>query len=116
MIAGQKKIDDYLLLFPDDVQLILSKIRLLIQQTVPQAAETISYGIPTFDMNGKHLLHFAGFKNHIGLFPTSSVVIAFKDELTGYKTSKGTIQFKLNEPIPYDLIKKIVKFRVAEVK
>ncbi len=75
----------------------------------------MSYRIPTFDLNGRHLVHFAAFKKHIGFFPTSSPIPVFKDELAGYKTSKGTIQFPLDKSIPYGLIKKITAFRVKEV-
>lgn len=109
-------IDNYINTFPQDVQVILQKIRSTIQALVPNATEVISYGIPTFDLNGKHLIHYAAFKKHIGFFPTSSPIPAFQEELTKYKTSKGTIQFPLDSDIPYGLIKKIVKFRVNEIE
>jgi uncharacterized protein YdhG (YjbR/CyaY superfamily) len=111
-----QSIDHYIATSPPEVQAILEKIRSTIQRVVPKAEETISYGIPTFDLNGKHLVHFAAFKKHVGFFPTASPLVAFKKELAGYKTSKGTIQFPLDEPIPYDLIKRITAFRVKEVK
>ncbi len=107
-------IDEYISRFPKDIQLILVKFRQVIKKSAPKAIETISYGIPTFDINGKHLVFFAAFKKHIGFFPTPSVIDNFKDELSEYKTSKGTIQFPLDKPIPFDLIKKIVKYRVEE--
>lgn len=109
-------IDEYIKLHPTKVQKILQKIRQTIQKAAPKALETISYGIPTFDLNSHHLVHFAAFKKHIGFFPTSSPIPIFKKELIGYKTSKGTIQFPLDQPIPYDLIKKIVLFRIKENK
>ncbi|MCA9371461.1 DUF1801 domain-containing protein [Candidatus Woesebacteria bacterium] len=112
---GAESIDKYIAGFPPQVQEILQKIRKTIRNQAPNASETISYAIPTFDLNGKHLIHYAGFKKHIGLFPTSSGVAAFKVQLTDYKTSKGTIQFPLDKPIPYGLIKKITVFRVEEV-
>jgi uncharacterized protein YdhG (YjbR/CyaY superfamily) len=110
---GPKTIDEYISLFPKEIQDILNKIRLTIKGMVPKAQETISYGIPTFKLN-KNLVHFAAFKNHIGFFPTSSGVLAFKKELASYETSKGTIRFPIDKPIPYDLIKRIVKFRMKE--
>jgi uncharacterized protein YdhG (YjbR/CyaY superfamily) len=106
-------IDKYIKSFPKEIQKILQKLRETIIKLAPQAEEDISYGIPTFKLNG-NLVHFAAFKNHIGFFPTPSGVIQFKKELTQYETSKGTIKFPLNKPIPYDLIKEIVKFRVKE--
>ena len=108
-----KDIDAYIKNFPKDVQLILEKIRTTIKKAAPKAEEAISYGIPTFRLNG-NLVHFGGFKNHIGFFPTSSGVAKFKKELQSYKISKGTIQFSLNNPVPYQLIHKITKFRVSE--
>ena len=108
-----KDIDTYIKSFPKDVQLILEKIRMTIKKAAPKAEEAISYGIPTFRLNG-NLVHFGGFKNHIGFFPTSSGVAKFKKELQSYKISKGAIQFSLKVPVPYQLIHKITKFRVSE--
>lgn len=110
-----KNIDDYIASFPREVQEILQKIRLSIRRLVPNAVETISYGIPTFKLNGKNLVHFGGFKDHVSIFPTSSGVAAFKKELSNYKISKGTIQFPLDKPIPYSLITRIVRFRIKEI-
>ena len=106
-------IDGYIATFPEPIQEILQEIRQAIRETAPQAQEAISYRIPTFKLNG-NLVHFAAFKDHIGFFPTSSGVDAFQEELSGYDTSKGTIRFPLDKPIPFDLIRKIVKFRVKE--
>lgn len=107
-------IDEYIASFPKDVQVILEKLRQTIRDCAPDAEEKISYGIPTFDLNGRHLVHFAAFKKHVGFFPTSSGVTAFKKELSSFKTSKGTVQFPLGKPIPFDLIRRIVDFRVKE--
>jgi uncharacterized protein YdhG (YjbR/CyaY superfamily) len=106
-------IDDYIKMFPSDIQVILKKIRHLINECAPTAKEAISYGMPTFKLNG-NLVHFAAYKNHIGFYPTPSAIKTFQKELAAYKTSKGAIQFPIDEPIPFDLIKKIVKYRVKE--
>ncbi len=108
-----KTIDEYIASFPKDVQAILVELRQAIKDIVPQAEETISYQIPTYRLNG-NLVHFAAFKDHISFFPTSSGVEAFKEKLNSYKTSKGTIRFSIDEPIPFDLVKEIVRFRVKE--
>jgi uncharacterized protein YdhG (YjbR/CyaY superfamily) len=106
-------IDEYISNFPADVQVLLQKVRQTIHDAAPEATEKISYGIPTFYLHG-NLVHFGGFKNHIGFFPASSGVARFKDELEKYATSKGTVQFPLEAPIPFDLITRIVEFRVQE--
>jgi len=89
-------------------------MRQLIHATAPDATETISYAIPTFDLNGKHLVHFAGFQHHIGFYPIPSGMQAFKEELSSYKQGKGSVQFPLDQPLPRDLIRRIVEFRAAE--
>ena len=86
----------------------------MIKQSAPDATETISYAIPTFDMNGHHLVHFAGYAKHIGFYPIPSGAAAFSEELGAYKSGKGSVQFPLSEPMPTDLIRRIVEFRVAE--
>ena len=106
-------IDDYIANFPRDVQLILEKVRKTIRKAAPDAQEKINYGIPTFTLNG-NLVHFAGFKNHIGFYPTPSGVEKFKKELSKYEGAKGSVQFPLEEPIPYNLITSITEFRVKE--
>ena len=108
-----KDIDEYIAHQPKEVQVILQKIRETIRKAAPGAKESISYQIPTFKM-GRNLVHFAAFREHISFFPSSSGVEKFKQELAGYTTSKGTIQFPLGKPIPYGLITKITKFRVKE--
>lgn len=106
-------IDDYISTFSPDIQEILSKIRKVIKEAAPDAKEKISYQMPTFALHG-NLVHFAAFKNHIGFYPTPNGIDAFREELSVYKGAKGSIQFPLNQPMPYELISKIVKFRVAE--
>ena len=109
-----KTIDEYIASFPRNVRDILEELRKVISESAPEAEETMSYGIPTFDLNGRHLVHFAAYKNHVGFYPTSSGIEAFKKELSAFKTSRGTVQFPIDKPIPFDLVKKIVKFRVKE--
>lgn len=109
-----KSINEYIAEFPPEVQMVLEEMRALIRASTPGATETISYAIPTFDLNGKHLVYFAGFKNHIGFYPTASGVEAFKEELKPYKSAKGSVQFPLGQPLPTDLIRRIVEFRVKE--
>lgn len=106
-------IDEYIAGFPSDVQDILHKIRATIRKAAPQAEETIKYQMPTFILQG-YLVHFAAFKTHIGFYPTPSGVENFAAELARYQTSKGAIQFPLDQRIPYSLITRIVKFRVKE--
>jgi len=107
-------IDEYIKTFPKDVQIILEKMRHTIREAAPDASEAISYQMPTFKLNGKNLVHFAAFKNHIGFYPIPSGIEAFKKELSPYKQGKGSVQFPLDKPIPFDLVTKIVKFRVKE--
>ena len=106
-------IDQYIAGFPPDVQAILQKVRQTIREVAPEAKETIKYRMPTFTLNG-NLVYFAGFKGHIGFYPVPSGIEAFKDELSAYPQGKGSIQFPLDRPIPYDLIRRIVAFRVKE--
>jgi uncharacterized protein YdhG (YjbR/CyaY superfamily) len=109
-----RTIDEYINIFPKNVQEILESLRKVIRESAPEAEETISYAIPTFKLNGKNLVHFAAYKKHIGFYPTSSGIEAFKKELSHYKTSRGTVQFPIDKPIPYNLVKKIVRYRVKE--
>ncbi len=106
-------IDEYIALFPKNIQKILEELRATIKASAPGAKEKISYQIPTFDLNG-NLVHFAAFKNHIGFYPTPSGILAFKKELSIYESAKGSVQFPLDKPIPLKLVSRIVKFRVAE--
>ncbi|CAI2769045.1 iron chaperone [Flavobacterium collinsii] len=108
-----ENIDAYIDGFSKEVQEVLKKIRMTIQEAAPDAKEKISYAMPAFEQNGI-VVYFAAFKNHIGLYALPSGHAAFKEDLSKYKSGKGSVQFPLNEPMPYDLIAKIVKFRVRE--
>ena len=106
-------IDEYMADFPAQAQAVMGRMRALIHEIVPEATEKISYGIPTFVL-GENLVHFAAYQHHIGFYPTSSGVAHFEDELKDYETSRGTVRFPLDKPIPYDLVRRITEFRAAE--
>jgi len=108
-------IDEYINAFEGEVKSILQKIRKTVREVAPEAIESINYGIPTFKQSGNQV-HFAAYKNHIGFYPSPSGMEEFKKEVALYKTGKGTMQFPLDKPIPYDLISEIVRFRVEENK
>ena len=113
-MTKKNDIDKYIDKFPKGTQDKLIQVREIIKSTVTEAEETISYGMPTFKLNGTYLIYFAGYKNHIGIYPVPNNQ-EFEEDFSSYKTSgKGAIQFPLDKPIPTDLIKKIVEFRVAE--
>ncbi len=107
-------IDEYIAEFPPETQTVLEEMRALIKATAPEATETISYAIPTFDLMGKHLVHFAGYEGHVGFYPSPSGIAAFQEELKPYKSAKGSVQFPLGRPLPTELIRRIVEFRVRE--
>lgn len=107
-------IDDYIAGFPAEVQAVLKRIRTTIQKAVPGAEEAISYQIPTFRLNGKNLIHFAAFKEHVGLYPAPREDADFKEELARYGGGKGTVQFPFGKPLPLDLIRRIVRFRARQ--
>src|SRR5437016_11021690 len=109
-----KTIDECIQASPTDVQGILQSLRLTIRKAAPEAGETISYQMPTFKLNGRGLVYFAAFKNHIGFYPIPSGVEAFEKELSPYKQGKGSVQFPIDQPVPYDLVRRIVTFRVNE--
>jgi uncharacterized protein YdhG (YjbR/CyaY superfamily) len=111
--TAARTIDEYIAGFPPDVQAILEKVRQTIHQAAPAAQETINYAIPTFTLHG-NLVHFAAFKKHIGFYPTPGGIERFKNELSAYEQAKGSVQFPIDQPIPYDLIGEIVRFRVQE--
>ncbi len=116
MMDNSKKfetIDEYIASFPPDIQDILQDLRVDIKTTAPEATEKISYGMPTFFLN-KNLVHFAAYKTHIGFYPAPSGIEAFLTELEKYDLSKGTVRFSIDEPLPLELISRIVKFRVEE--
>ncbi|WP_140939669.1 iron chaperone [Sphingobacterium lumbrici] len=108
------EIEKYILQFPEDIQDILRKIRKLIKDSAPEAEELMAYGMPGYKINKKPLVYFAAFKKHIGFYATPSGHSEFSDELSQYKQGKGSVQFPLDQPIPYGLMERIVKFRVTE--
>ncbi len=108
-----QNIDEYIMLYPVEVQAIMQRIREVIKEASPQVTEKISWGMPTFYYLG-NVIHFAGNKSHLGIYPGASGVEHFLPELIEFKTSKGAIQFSYNKPLPVELIQRIVKFRVAE--
>jgi len=107
-------IEGYIKTFPPDVRRILEKMRRTIRKAAPEAVEAISYQMPKFKLHGRNLVHFAAWKNHIGFYPQPSGALAFEKELRRYKRAKGSVQFPLDEPIPFDLVEKMVIFRVQE--
>ncbi len=111
--VAPSSIDQYIAQFPEDIQQKLQEIRAVIHEAAPEATEKISYQMPTFFLRG-NLVHFAAFKHHIGFYPVPSGIAAFEEELAPYKRSKGAVQFPLDQPIPTELISRIVQFRVAE--
>jgi len=108
------EVGEYISGFPAEIQEKLSKIRSLIFETAPQVSERINWGMPSYYLNGRTLFHFAGFKKHIGFYPTAEGVTAFSEKLLDYKTAKGTVQFSLNKPLPLDLIREIIIYRVTK--
>jgi uncharacterized protein YdhG (YjbR/CyaY superfamily) len=108
-----KTIDEYIAGFEPEIQKTLNELREFIRAEAPEAAEKISYGMPTFYLNG-NLVHFAAFKDHYGFFPNPSGIDAFEEELAPYRSGKGTLRFPLDEEIPWDIIKRVVQFRVKE--
>ena len=109
-----RSVDEYIKTFPEDVQRILEKMRETVKKAAPGVVEGISYQMPTFKLNGKALVYFAAFKRHIGFYPIPSGVEAFKKELSRYKKGKGSVQFPMDQPMPYDLVRRIVLFRAKE--
>ncbi len=110
---GFASIDEYIAAFPDDMQKILKKVRSTIQAAAPEAQETISYEIPTFKLNGKYLIYFAGWKNHISIYPIPSGDAAFQKAVEPYVSGKGTLKFPVDKLIPYPLITQMVKLQIA---
>jgi uncharacterized protein YdhG (YjbR/CyaY superfamily) len=108
-----KNIDEYIAAYPTDVQHLLQTIRATIHKAAPEAEEAITYGIPTFKLNG-NLVHFGGYKSHIGFYPAPMGIEAFKEETAQYEAGKGTLQFPIDKPLPLELVSKIVKYRVEK--
>jgi uncharacterized protein YdhG (YjbR/CyaY superfamily) len=111
--SGFSSIDEYIASFPEETQRILQELRAVIREAAPEAVEIISYQMPAFALKG-NLVYFAAWKNHIGFYPTSSGTAEFEQELSIYERSKGSIKFPIDKPLPFDLIRRMVKFRVAE--
>jgi uncharacterized protein YdhG (YjbR/CyaY superfamily) len=107
-------IDEYIAAFPKETQQVLRQIRTTIRRAAPGAEETISYAIPCFNLEGHYLIYFAGYKKHVSVYPAPRGDKAFKEELAQYKGGKGTVQFPLDKPIPYDLITRMVKFKIKQ--
>lgn len=107
-------VDEYIEQFPEHSQDVLAKIRDVISNSSSDLEETMSYGIPTFKYKNQNLVHFAGFKNHIGFYPSPSGISAFKEEIKEYKWAKGSVQFPIEE-VPYELIKRITRYRIGEI-
>ena len=117
MIADKirfRSIDEYIASFPEDVQKILEEVRATIKAAAPEAGEKISYGMPTFTLNDKYLIYFAGWKNHISIYPIPVGDEAFNKEISQYAAGKGTLKFPIDKPLPLKLIAKIVKLSTAE--
>lgn len=108
-------VDEYISGFPVDTQRLLEQLRLEIHASAPGATEIMSYGIPTLDLNSKHLVHFGGFSKHVGFYPTPTGMEEFSEQITHYKSGKGSLKFELGEPLPSDLVRQIIAFRVSEV-
>lgn len=113
MKTGFESVDDYIATQPSAVKSLLESIRKTIKETAPQAEECISYQMPAYKLKGP-LVYFAAYKNHIGFYPTGNGIKAFQKEIASYKNSKGAVQFPLNQPIPHDLIRKMVLFKIDE--
>lgn len=108
-------IDEYLMEFPLETRRALQEVRAAIGESAPGAAEAMSYAIPTFDLNGRHLVHFAGYDRHVGFYPGADGIAVFAGELAGYKSAKGSVQFPLDRPMPLDLVRRITAYRVERV-
>jgi uncharacterized protein YdhG (YjbR/CyaY superfamily) len=113
MLKQQADVDTYISAFPDDMQKRLQQLRVTIKESAPGAEEVISYQMPAYKFHGM-LVYFAGYKNHIGFYPTASGISKFKNELSIYKGAKGSVQFPIDKPLPLDLVSRIVKFRIQE--
>lgn len=113
--SGPGVVDAYVERFSEPTRAVLAELRDLVRAAIPGATETMAYGIPTFDLHGKHVVHVAGYAGHVGLYPTPSGMEAFEAELAPYRSGKGTARFPLDAPLPTDLIRRIVAFRVEQV-
>ena len=114
--AGATTVDEYLAQLPDRTRVVVEQLRAVVREVIPDAVETISYGIPTFDIAGRHVVHIGGFERHVGLYPTPSGMEEFAAELAPYVRGKGSVRFALDEPLPVDLVRRIATYRAAEVR
>ena len=112
--SSPNTIEAYIIEFPQEIQEILQCMRSMVKIYSEDITECMSYGIPTFKLAGKNCIHFAAYKSHIGIYPGPAVIVHFKEQLTSYETSKGTIKFSLKEPIPYSLVEEIIRFSVTK--
>lgn len=108
-----KSVDEYIAQYPDEVKLLLEQMRVTIKNAIPEAVEAISYGMPTFKLEG-NLVHFAAHSHHIGFYPAPSGILAFEEELKAYNSAKGSVQFPFDRPLPLDLVKQMCEFRAEE--
>lgn len=108
-------IDEYIAEFPEQTRRALEEVRAAVREIAPDAVETVSYAIPTFDLRGRHLVHFAGYERHVGFYPSPDGIAAFAAELAGFKTAKGSVQFPLDRPLPLDLVRRMTAYRVERV-
>jgi uncharacterized protein YdhG (YjbR/CyaY superfamily) len=113
MAAGP--VDKHIAAASPEARRILQELRAIVRAAAPEATERISYGVPTFDLNGHHLVHFGGYAKHVSFYPTASGIEAFRQELGSYVTGRGTVQFPLDRPLPADLVRRVVESRVREV-
>jgi uncharacterized protein YdhG (YjbR/CyaY superfamily) len=109
-------VDEHIAAAPPQARPMLEELRAIIRAAAPEATESISYGIPTFDLGGRHLVHFAGYAKHVGFYPTGSGVAEFREQLGSFATGKGTVQFPLDQRLPADLVRRVVEYRVREVE
>lgn len=114
-MTGSAEVDAYIAGFPEDVQEILDRMREIVREVAPDAEERIAYGMPGYKLNGKPLVYFAGYAKHIGFYATPNGHEAFKEDFARYKQGKGSVQFPLDEPMPYELVERVVRFRVDDV-
>ncbi len=114
MKSNSENVDTYIKAFPENVQKILGQVRAIIKEKAPEAVETISYGMPGYKTHGRPLVYFAGYERHVGFYATPTGHVKFAAELSKYKQGKGSVQFPIHKPIPFDLIARIVEFRVKE--
>jgi uncharacterized protein YdhG (YjbR/CyaY superfamily) len=115
-MVAPASVDEYLAGFVGEQRAILEQVRSVVARSAPGAAETISYGMPTFKRHGRAVMHFAGMKNHLGVYPLPGAIEAFAERLVGYKTSKGAVQFPWSEPVPFELIAEMTRFNVERLE